>query len=172
MRAIWLLPILLVASARALTVNEVIELSRAGIDDEVIIAQLRADGSHFRLTAERILALADEGLSNRLIRAMIETTPAPISPPRGLSLSERRRLLDRRPPAWPCRPSPLPTVRYFVPITYHLSPTPPLFVNGPAGDYPGAIRIDAPICTPPIVAYGGVLSEPAVIRLNWDQGCR
>jgi hypothetical protein len=75
-----------VASA-ATTAAQLVELSRAGLDDDILITLIQTDGSTFQLTAADILALHRQGLSDRVIRAMQETVrglePAPGLPPAG-----------------------------------------------------------------------------------------
>jgi hypothetical protein len=57
----------------ATTTEQLIALQRAGLDDEILIALIQSDGSVFYLTADDILELHRQGLSNRVIRAMQET---------------------------------------------------------------------------------------------------
>jgi hypothetical protein len=74
-----------VASA-ATTTSQLVELSRAGLDDDILIALIQTDGSTFQLTADDILVLHKQGLSDRVIRAMQETArppavlPIPVEP--------------------------------------------------------------------------------------------
>jgi hypothetical protein len=58
------------AAAAALTTEEVIELSRAGVTDEVLIAQIEADGSRFALSTADLERLRGALVSEAVIGAM------------------------------------------------------------------------------------------------------
>jgi hypothetical protein len=66
--------------ASAVTTRDLVELSRAGLGDDVLIALLQSDGSVFRLSAADIISLKAQGLSDKVIVAMLQTRapkPAP-----------------------------------------------------------------------------------------------
>jgi hypothetical protein len=65
-----------------------VNLSRAGLDDEILIALIQTDGSTFQLTADDILALHRLGLSDRVIRAMQETARKPVAAPAPTPVAE------------------------------------------------------------------------------------
>lgn len=60
-------------ASAATTAAQLIELSRAGLSDDILIALIQTDGSVFALTAQDILALHRAGLSDRVILAMQAT---------------------------------------------------------------------------------------------------
>ena len=72
-------------ASAATTPDQLVALSRAGLDDDILIALIETDGSTFHLTVDDIIDLHRQGLSSRVIRAMIETArvpnPAPVVPP-------------------------------------------------------------------------------------------
>src|SRR5579883_1930842 len=68
-----------VASA-GMTVQDVIRLAKAGVSEDLIIAQMRAKHASFDLTADQLLALKRASVSDRVIRAMLEL-PAPTALP-------------------------------------------------------------------------------------------
>jgi hypothetical protein len=68
-------------AAAATTVEQLVALSRAGLEDDILIALIETDGSRFVLNAEEILALYQQGLSNRVIRAMQATARRPQAAP-------------------------------------------------------------------------------------------
>jgi hypothetical protein len=73
---------LIPARVDALTLREVIELSRAGLGDDVLIALIEVEKSVFAIDHETIKSLKAEGLSERVMIAMIKsgrTAPAPQS---------------------------------------------------------------------------------------------
>jgi hypothetical protein len=59
-----------------LTVNEIIRLSRARISDEVIVQQIVEEGKPFHLSASETLRLKNDGVSERVISAMIDPKAA------------------------------------------------------------------------------------------------
>lgn len=69
------------SASAATTAAQLIELSRAGLSDDILVALIQTDGSIFQLTAAEILALHKAGLSDKVILAMAETAkkiqPAP-----------------------------------------------------------------------------------------------
>ena len=85
---LFLLP--LAAPAEALTIRDVIELSRAGVSEDVLLALIEVDRGVFTLDAQTIKALNDAGVSQRVIVALIksgreraveEPVPVPIAEP-------------------------------------------------------------------------------------------
>lgn len=61
------------ARADALTVREVVELSRAGLGEEVLLALIEVDRSIFPIDAATIKELKASGVSERVIAAMIRS---------------------------------------------------------------------------------------------------
>ena len=61
-------------------VQDVVKLTQAGLNEDVIIAQVRSAGYVYRLSADQIIALTNAGVSQNVIRALIEpTAPAPLA---------------------------------------------------------------------------------------------
>ena len=56
-----------------MTVNDVIALSQDSVSADVIISQMKATDSYFRLTTEDIGALRKAGVNDKVINAMIQT---------------------------------------------------------------------------------------------------
>jgi hypothetical protein len=72
-------------TALAVSTRDLIELSKAGLGDEVLVALVEADGTVFNLDAPRILELRAAGVSERVITAMLRNAtraaaPAPAAP--------------------------------------------------------------------------------------------
>jgi hypothetical protein len=66
-------------SASAVSTRDLVELAKAGLSDDVLVALIEADGTEFHLDAPKILELRAAGLSERVIMAMIKNTrPAPL----------------------------------------------------------------------------------------------
>lgn len=61
------------ARADAVTVRDLIELSRAGLSDQVLIALIDVDHSVFTLDTETLKQLKQAGVSDAVILAMIQT---------------------------------------------------------------------------------------------------
>jgi hypothetical protein len=68
-----LLLVPLPARAGDLTLRDLIELHRAGLGDELLVAVIQADGGPFRLSYAEIMDLKTEGLSERVIAALVRT---------------------------------------------------------------------------------------------------
>lgn len=67
-------------SAWALSTDEVIQLKRNAIGDDVVVAMMRGDGSRFDMSAAEVQRLQTAGVSDRVIQAMREVS-APVTPP-------------------------------------------------------------------------------------------
>lgn len=59
--------------AEAVTIRDIVELSRAGLAPEIIVALIEVDGSVFDLDAPQILDLQANGVSDPVVVAMIRT---------------------------------------------------------------------------------------------------
>src|ERR1022692_2267061 len=64
------------ASAGSLSVDDVIKLSKAGVDDDVIIQKIRKQGQPFDLTTDQLIQLKSASVSNRVMQVMIDPTKA------------------------------------------------------------------------------------------------
>lgn len=64
-------------------VQDVLKLERAGISDEVILAQIKSTRASYHLTADEILYLSGQGVSQPVIKALLSgnTDTVPASPP-------------------------------------------------------------------------------------------
>lgn len=56
-----------------LTINDVIKLSDAGVDDSTIIDYMRASGTPYNMTQGQVRRLQDAGVSQRVINYMIDS---------------------------------------------------------------------------------------------------
>ena len=66
-----------VANERAVSVDEVIKMSQAGVDKDVIISQLETTYSRFKLTTDDIVRLTEAGVNKDVIQSMVESGSAP-----------------------------------------------------------------------------------------------
>ncbi len=60
-----------------MTINDVIALSQDSVSAEVIISQIKATDSYFRLSTDDIVALRKAGVNDKVINAMIQTGNQP-----------------------------------------------------------------------------------------------
>ncbi len=71
------------ARAEALTIRDVVELTRAGLGDDVLLALIEVDPSVFPIDTETLKYLKESGVSQRVIVAMVRsarTPPPPVAP--------------------------------------------------------------------------------------------
>ncbi|HOX08378.1 MAG TPA: hypothetical protein PK280_18430, partial [Planctomycetota bacterium] len=71
-------------AASGLEADDVIRMNKAGVGEDVILAQMRAAKARFVLTADDIVRLKKEGVSDQILKAMIESAtnqPAREAPP-------------------------------------------------------------------------------------------
>lgn len=70
-------------AAQALTVRDIVELSRAGLTEETLLALIEVDPSVFPIDSTTLKSLKTAGVSERVIIAMVRSarTPAPSSEP-------------------------------------------------------------------------------------------
>jgi hypothetical protein len=74
MRTLLFVAALLVpASAGAVTVRDIIELTRAGLPDDVLVAVIDADRTIFTLDKDQILELKKAGVSKQVLIKMLRT---------------------------------------------------------------------------------------------------
>jgi hypothetical protein len=66
--------------ADALTVRDILELSRAGLGDEILLALIDVDPSVFPIDAATLKSLKEAGVGERVIVAMVRSlrTPPPV----------------------------------------------------------------------------------------------
>ena len=112
MRRVLLLVVALlgfVAQAEALTVRDIIELSRAGLGEEVLLALIDVDRGVYRIDNATLKSLKDAGVPERVIVALVR--------------SGRERVPDPPPPAPLAEDPPAPPEPQVVVIDHHEPPT-------------------------------------------------
>lgn len=103
MRRVLLAAALLVAlaaPAHAVTVRELVDLSKAGLSDDILIALVEAEKSVFRLSAADVQELKRQGLSDRVLLHLLQT---PSIREAAARIDQMERRLDDPPPATPAR---------------------------------------------------------------------
>ena len=63
-----------------MTVEDVVRLTKAGVSDEIILAQIHARHPSFNLSADQLILLKSSSVTERVIRAMMETPPPRTAP--------------------------------------------------------------------------------------------
>lgn len=120
-----LLPIVLAlvlvpaARAEAVTIHDIVDLTRAGLGEEILLALIEVDGSVFNIDTATLTMLKREGVSERVIIAMVRSgrTRPPVQEPAPVEVVES-------PPPAPTvviehhdRPVPVPVaVPVYVPV--------------------------------------------------------
>lgn len=82
----FILLTLVPVTAQAVTAKEILELSRAGLSEEVLLALIEVDGGVFTLDTNMLKSLKEANVSERVILAMVrsgrtpqtESVPAPV----------------------------------------------------------------------------------------------
>ena len=84
MRRLWLVGALVAAlagSAEALTVRDIVELTRAGLGDEVLLALIEVDRGVYAIDKETLKQLKAAGVSDRVIVALVKSgREVPVEP--------------------------------------------------------------------------------------------
>jgi len=60
-------------TASAVTVQEIVRLSKAGVSDEVILTLIERDRTIFAIDAEQLMVLRDSGVSEAIVLAMLRS---------------------------------------------------------------------------------------------------
>ncbi len=158
------------AIASALTVQDVLALSKAGVAESVLLAMIERDNSIFPLDADQVIAFTREGVSEKVVVAMLKSgrqgpPPAP---------SDRADRAESAPGPLlvmvghgPERPNTYHDIdalgNYIYPVTDSFVFAPPVvpFPYGPFVAAPSSSAV--PPCRPPHSASGvrGARSGPA-----------
>lgn len=84
---LFLLPF--ASRAEALTIRDVIELTRAGVSEDVLLALIEVDRRVFTLDTETIKTLTDAGVSGRVIVALVKSgREQPVDEPPPIPVAE------------------------------------------------------------------------------------
>ncbi|HEY7057381.1 MAG TPA: hypothetical protein VH458_12690 [Vicinamibacterales bacterium] len=165
-----------VAKAEALTVRDVVELSKAGLSDQVLLALIEVDHTVFTIDTPTLKMLKEAGVSEAVIIAMIRSGREVVQIPADQSVETPPQ------PAEPPQPPPIvmeqpePVVREVpVPVPVAVPVAVPVFVtttipsrvhNGP-GTRPVDDRTAHPHCVKPEYwGFGGKLRPDAYAPPN------
>ncbi len=158
--AVLVLAVLPATTASAVTVPEIVSLTKAGVSEQIILAVIERDKTIFSIGPDQLMALQKEGVTDLVILAMLRSgrqdlpmPPAPVAAP-----APYANAYDPPEPNvvvvghGPDRPNAEDgyngnnnagpyVVPYFIPVPY------PVPVRGPRGHRPSPI-ITAPITNP------------------------
>src|ERR1700755_1730241 len=67
-----------------LTIDQIVNLSRAGLSDEVIITKIKKSGKAFDLSPDELIALRKNGLTDAVIRSLLDPGSPDPTPSRSL----------------------------------------------------------------------------------------
>lgn len=107
--------------ADALTVRDVLELSRAGVGDEVLLALIEVDRSVFPIDTATLKSLKEAGISERVIVAMVrsargqEPQPEPVFQPEDIAPQPQVIVIDHHDDAPEIREVPV-AVPVYIPV--------------------------------------------------------
>jgi hypothetical protein len=88
--------------AEAVTIRDIVELTKAGLSDDIIVALIDADRTVFVLDAKQIVELRDAGVSEKVLLVMLEsrqryaqgTPSAEIPPPQPPISTQTERIVE------------------------------------------------------------------------------
>jgi hypothetical protein len=163
MRHLLFVPLVLVfallspAPASAVTINEIISLTRAGVSEPVILALIDRDKTIFTLAADQLVTLQKAGVTDTVVIAMLrsgreEPTPAAVQP---APVAQAEPEPEPLPPLEQPAPS-VVNVPYAVP--YYVAV--PIVVGGPAGRPRCTVRVTATNGEPVTSTTGMFFKQP------------
>lgn len=150
-----LLGALLVMPARAgaqTSIDSLLGLKTAGFSDDLLIATFQSDGTVYHLTAEDLIFLRQQGISERVLIAMLETRRPPAAVPVAGSVALA-----------PAPPQPAQVVPPVVEVTQHVEQR--VEVEAPR-QTPRTIYVPVP------VTYVPRDPQPKVDPVYWGYGGR
>jgi len=67
------------ASKQALTIDDIVKMTKAGLSDDIIVQDIRRTGQPFDLTTDQLLQLKAASVSDRVIKAMLDPKSADLA---------------------------------------------------------------------------------------------
>ena len=155
-------------------VQEVLKLAHAGISEDIILAQVKSSGASYSLSADQIIYLSGQGVSQTVIKALLPgaATPAPTAP------TVPAAPVAPTVPAAPPTPAPVPAfVGSTPPVTGVPVPTPTILTTptenlatfqGQLAPYGSWVSVPAyGLCWQPTVALGDPFWRPYLNQGHW-----
>src|SRR5262245_36120036 len=88
-------------------VEDILKLSRAKVHEDVIVAFVQNSGRQFKLTAAEVIELCKQGVSERVLTAMLQPSSPAVAPPPPVPAPAPAPAPTVAPP-----PSPAPATQY------------------------------------------------------------
>lgn len=129
------------ASAATLTRDDVVKMTRAGVNEDVIIQTIEANGANFSLSAPDIEALKKAGVSERVVAAMQKHRETVLPPAYGDTSSSEQTVRAEQVPSSEQVVRALPVTP---PAVYYAAPPTVVYY-----DY-GPYYYYRPYCYPPV----------------------
>ncbi len=136
------------------SLQEIVKLSKAKMSDDVILAYIKNSGVPYSLSADDVLYLNSQGISQPIISALLQSKPAALAAPAPPALAapmppQQQYPPQQYPPQQYAAPSPTPlTAPAYQPAT----PAPAL-AEGSAGPLPGS-EVTLPYFQAQLAPYG------------------
>ena len=143
------------APASALTVRDVIELTRAGLGDEILLALIDVDPSVFPIDTATLKRLKEAGVSERVIVAMVRSARSSAPSPQDVTPT-----MAAAPAADAPAPAPAPEPQVVV-IEHHEEPQ--------VREVPVAVPVYIPVPTRPARHDSDHQRAPESNRTDWDR---
>jgi hypothetical protein len=168
MRAIFCLLVMLAlvpSSASAVSVQEIVWLSKAGVSEQVVLALIDRDRTIFTIDPAELVSLKKEGVSETIILAMLRSGRQPLPGIEGVEKTSSPTALPVPDVIivghGPDRPN-----GYQAPVFVVAHVVPYLLVPAlcPTGARPAAVR--SPILPPAAGTFGRFMSDPTARFLN------
>ncbi|HWD91317.1 MAG TPA: DUF6600 domain-containing protein [Verrucomicrobiae bacterium] len=123
-------------------VQDAVKMKQAGLSDDVIVSQIKSSGATYNLTADQLIYLKNQGVSEAVIKALISGNggaPAPTAPPPTIAT----------PPLAPTTPPPAPE-----------PPPAPGVASAPTAPPPAAPGVSFEAFQAQLAPYGNWISVP------------
>jgi hypothetical protein len=118
-------------------VQDVVKMKQAGLSDDVILSQIKNSGATYSLTADQIISLKSQNVSDPVIKALISGGSAPVSPTPAPTIAT--------PPPAPATPAPA---------------APPVAGSAPTAPPPGAPGVSFEAFQAQLAPYGSWIQVP------------
>ena len=153
-------------AAQAVTLRDIVELTKAGLGDEVLLALIDVDGGAFDIDAATLKSLKAAGVSERVIVALVRSgRERPVAPAQGATLADV--VSQQAAPEVVYVDRPAPTVVHEVAVPYPVYVGVPVVTAGGRGRHervtPPAIHLE-----PSMPAPGTMPSAPG----HYSPTCR
>ncbi|HEY6345546.1 MAG TPA: hypothetical protein VIY49_28950 [Bryobacteraceae bacterium] len=156
----------------SLSIDDIIQMSKKGISDDVIISRIKGNGKKFDLNADEMVELKKLGVSDRVVNYMVDPAYSPPPPPPPVSPTQPPPAPPSNPPPPVVAPSPAP-LPPSDPLALKVPPDTGIYYLTKTGDFlPLNLRTVVPLKEPgkmPLFkghVVGSVVGAAATTRLT------